>query len=86
MAAGPAWKTATELADGYLSLNQANLKKFEKHELEALQKELEKLSREIRATVVPENDSDAAQTKNRKLLRLNQAGVVLQSYRSRMGR
>lgn len=86
MAAGPAWKTASELADGYLSLNQANLKRFEKHELEALQKELEKLSREVRSTVVPDSDNEAAQSRNRKLLRLSQATIVLQSYRSRMGR
>lgn len=86
MAAGPAWKTASELAEGYLSLNQANLKKFEKHELDALTKELEKLSREVRSTLVPENDNEAAQAKNRKLLRISQATVVLQSYRSRMGR
>ncbi len=84
--AAPSWKTASELADGYLSLNQANLKKFEKHELDALQKEIEKLTRDTRAQVVPENDNEAAQSKNRKLLRLNQANVVLQSYRSRMSR
>jgi UV DNA damage repair endonuclease len=86
MASGPAWKTASELADGYLSLNQANLKKFEKHELDALQKELDKLSREVRSSIVPENDNEAAQTKNRKLLRISQATIVLNGYRSRMGR
>lgn len=84
--AAPAWKTASELADGYLSLNQANLKKFERHELDALQKELEKLQRELRGQVIPEGETDAMQAKSRKLLRLSQATVVLQSYRSRMGR
>lgn len=84
--ANPAWKTASELAEGYLTLNQANLKRFEKHELEALQKEIEKVTRDTRSTIVPENDNDAAQARNRKLLRLNQATIVLQSYRSRMGR
>ena len=84
--AGPAWKTASELGDGYLSLNTSNLKKFGKPELEALQKEIEKLTRETRSTIVAENDSDAAQVKNRKLLRLSQANVVLQGYRSKMSR
>lgn len=84
--ANPAWKTASELADGYLTLNQANLKRFEKHELDALVKELEKVTRETRSQIVPENDNEAAQARNRKLLRLNQASVVLQSYRSRMGK
>jgi len=84
--AAPAWKTAQELADGYLSLNLANLKRYQASELEALQREIDKVTREARAEIVPENDSDAAQAKNRKLLRLNQATVVLQSFRSKMSR
>lgn len=84
--ANPAWKTASELADGYLSLNPVVLKKYEKHELDALQKEIEKLSRDTRSQIIPADDSEGAQTKNRRLLRLSQATVVLQSYRSRRGR
>ena len=86
MAVNPAWKVASEIADGYSSLNQTFLKKYEKPDLDALVREIEKLSRETRATLVPDNDTKAAQTKNQKLLRLQQATVVVQGYRSRMGR
>jgi hypothetical protein len=84
--ATPAWKTAAELADGYLTLNSNNLKKYLPHELDALQKELEKITRETRSLIIPQDNADASQGKNRKLLRLSQAVVVLQSYRSRMSR
>jgi hypothetical protein len=84
--ANPAWKVASDLSEGYLTLNPVTLKKYQKHEVDALQKELEKLTRELRSQVIPSEDSEAAQTKNRKLLRLNQANVVLQAWRSRMGK
>ena len=82
--ASPAWKVATDVAEGYVLLNPVTLKRYESHELDALQKELEKLTRETRSATVATDDSDAAQTKSRKLLRLSQAGVVLANYRSRM--
>ena len=84
--ANPAWKVASDLSEGYLTLNPVTLKKYEKHEVDALQKELEKLTRDMRSMIVPQDDAEAAQTRNRKLLRLNQATVVLQAWRSRMAK
>jgi hypothetical protein len=84
--AAPAWKTAEDVAEGYLSLNPVTLKKFQGPELDQLQRELERVARDTRSTIVPENDPEKAQAKNRKLLRLSQATTVLNSYRSRMGR
>jgi len=84
--AAPAWKTAEDVAEGYISLNPVTLKKFQPSELDQLQRELERVARDARATIVPENDPDKAQAKNRRLLRLSQATTVLNSYRSRMGR
>lgn len=82
--AAPAWKTASDVGDGYISLNPVVLKRYLSPELDALQKEIEKLTRDTRSQVVPQDDADAAQARNRRLLRLSQAAVVLQSYRSRM--
>jgi hypothetical protein len=84
--ANPAWKVASDLSEGYLTLNPVTLKKYQKHEVDALQKELEKLTRDMRSMIVPQDDAEAAQTRNRKLLRLNQATVVLQAWRSRMAK
>ena len=82
--ANPAWKVATDVAEGYVSLNPVVLKKYEKHEVEALLKELEKLTRDTRSQVVPQDDAEATATRSRRLLRLSQANVVLQSWRMRM--
>lgn len=82
--ANPAWKVAVDVAEGYVMLNPPFLKKYERHEVETLLKEMEKLSRDLRGTVVAADDAEANQTKNRKLLRLSQATVVLQNWRIRM--
>ncbi len=84
--AAPAWKAASDLSDGYLTLNVVSLKKYEGHELDALQKEIEKLSRDLRGQVGPQDDAEAAQSKHRKLLRLTQATAVIQGWRARMKR
>ena len=81
--ANPAWKTASEVAEGYLTLNGVMLRKYEPHELSSLQAELEKAARELRGTVVPSDDVDGNQKKNRKLLRLSQALTILQAARTR---
>jgi hypothetical protein len=77
---------AADLSEGYVTLNPVTLKKYEKHEVDALAKELEKVMRDTRAQVVPQDDAEASQTKNRKLLRLSQANVVLNSWRIRMSK
>ena len=77
---------AADLSEGYVTLNPVSLKKYERHEVDALAKELEKLVRDLRAQTVPQDDAEASQTKNRKLLRLSQANVVLNSWRIRMSK
>jgi hypothetical protein len=81
--AAPAWKTASDLTEGYLTLNSVALRKYEPHELLALQTELDRAAREIRGTVVPQDDADASQKKNRKLLRISQALTIIQAARTR---
>jgi len=82
--ATPAWKMAADLSEGYATLNPVSLKKYERHEVDALAKEIEKLIRDTRSQIVPPDDAEASQAKNRKLLRLAQATVVLNSWRIRM--
>ena len=77
---------AADVSEGYVTLNPVTLKKYEKHEVDALAKELEKVMRDTRAQVVPQDDAEASQAKNRKLLRLSQATVVLNSWRIRMSK
>ena len=81
--AAPAWKTAADISEGYMTINSVMLKKFEAHELVALQAELDRASRETRSTVIPQDDAEASQKKNRKLLRISQALTVIQAFRIR---
>ena len=75
---------AADLSEGYVTLNPVSLKKYERHEVDALAKELERLTRDLRSQIVPQDDAEASQAKNRKLLRLSQATVVLNGWRIRM--
>lgn len=84
--ASPAWKMAADVAEGYVLLSPPYLKKLEPGEMSALQLELERAARDTRSQVIPADDSDAAQKRNRKLQRISQAALVLSSYRSRMRR
>lgn len=79
--ATPAWKVASDVTEGFLTLNSVMLKKYEAHELVALQAELDRSAREIRGTVVAQDDLEGSQKRNRKLLRISQALTVIQAYR-----
>ena len=46
---------AADLSEGYVTLNPVSLKKYERHEVDALAKELEKLTRDLRAQIVPQD-------------------------------
>ncbi len=79
--ATPAWKVASDATEGFLTLNSVMLKKYEAHELVALQAELDRSAREIRGTIVAQDDLEGSQKRNRKLLRISQALTVIQAYR-----
>ena len=82
----PAWKTAADVAEGYLTLSPPVLKKLPPGEMASLQTELDRAARELRSQVIPADDPDAAQKRNRKLQRISQAAIVLSAWRSRAGR
>lgn len=84
--ANPAWKVASDVAEGYLLISPVILRRYQLHEVDSLQKELEKAARELRGTVVQPEDMEAFQAKNRKLLRISQATIVLQNHRSKAQR
>ena len=79
----PAWKIAADVAEGLLTLNPVLLKRYEPGELNALSAELDRVARDTRATVVPQDDNEGAQKRNRKLLRISQAVTVLSTFKLR---
>lgn len=69
---------ASQIAGGFMLLSSANLRGFLPTELQALKLELEKLLRNARAEVPPQDDALAQQARNHKLSRLTSALQVVQ--------
>jgi len=73
---GPAM--ANQIAGGYCLLSAATLKGFLPGELQLLRFELDKLLRNVRAEVPPQDDALAQQARNHKISRLSSAVQVVQ--------
>jgi len=69
---------ANQVAGGFMLLSAANLKGFTPPELQMLKFELEKLLRNARAEVPPQDDALAQQARNHKISRLSSAVQVVQ--------
>jgi hypothetical protein len=70
---GSAPAMANQVAEGYILLNSATLRGFSPGELGLLRQELDKLQRDARAVVPPQDDALAQQARNRKIARLSSA-------------
>ena len=69
---------SAQIAGGFMLLSAAHLKGFLPAELQALRFELEKLLRNVRAEVPPQDDALAQQARNHKMSRLSSALQVVQ--------
>jgi hypothetical protein len=74
---GSAPAMASQVADGFILLGANSLRGFAPHELNLLRQEIEKLQREARAVVPPQDDALAQQARNRKIGRLTSALQVV---------
>ena len=68
---------ANQIAEGYILLSTNTLRGFAPGELMSLRAELEKLQRDARAIVPPQDDALAQQARNRKIARLSSALQVI---------
>jgi hypothetical protein len=74
---GSAPAMAGQIAEGYILLNPGTLRGYAPGELASLKAELEKLQREARAVVPPQDDAQANQARNRKIGRISSAIQVV---------
>jgi len=74
---GSAPAMANQICEGYILLSTNTLRGFLPGELAMLKVELEKLQREARAVVPPQDDALAQQARNRKIARLSSALQVI---------
>ncbi len=77
---GSAYAMANSLMEGYLLPSPTTLKRLSMDELRALQFELEKLAKEQRSQVPDQNDTVALQKRNQRILKLNQAAMVINNF------
>jgi hypothetical protein len=76
---GSAPAMAGQIAEGYYLLNANTLRGFNPGDLTLLKTELEKLQRDARAVVPPQDDAHANQARNRKIARISSAIQIVQN-------
>jgi hypothetical protein len=74
---GSAPAMANQIAEGYILLSLNTLRGYLPGELASLRVELEKLQRDARAVVPPQDDALAQQARNRKIARISSALQVV---------
>ena len=74
---GSAVAMASQIGEGFILLSSATIRTYSPVDLQALKAELEKLQRDARAVVPPQDDAQANQQRNRKIARLGSAIQVI---------
>ena len=80
---GSAWAMARDIAEGYSLVTERTFRALTRAELDQLTFEMDRHTRELRGDQPGLDDQAAIQLRQRRLQRLNQAGVVLRNYRSK---
>jgi hypothetical protein len=74
---GSAPAMASQVAEGFILLSANSLRGFTPGDVTLLRAEMDKLLRDARAVVPPQDDAQAAQVRNRKIARISSAMQVL---------
>lgn len=73
-------KYVKDVADGYINVTAANLRRFSPEELRQLLNTIAVVQREIRAIQVEEEDYDAIKKKNWRLQNLSRTNLVVNTF------
>jgi hypothetical protein len=80
---GSAYSMTRDIAEGYSLVTERTFRSFSPPDLDKLVFEMDRHLRELRGDQPASEDIPAIQLRNRRIQRLNQAMVVLRSYRVR---
>ena len=80
---GSAYNMASSIADGYIITSELTFKKYQASDLQTFLFEADRLLREIRGSQVATDDVQGAQTRQRRLQRVQQAITIANAVRSR---
>jgi hypothetical protein len=78
---GSAYAMSRDVAEGYHTVTARTFVGMTRSQLDQLAHELDKQLREIRGTQVPLHDLPAIQKRNRKIGRLNNALMILRTFK-----
>jgi hypothetical protein len=78
---GSAWSLVRDIAAGYYLVTERSFQPYNRAQLEKLRFELDRHLREVRSEQPALDDLPAVQNRNRKIQRLNTAGMILRSFR-----
>ena len=70
---------ASQICEGYILLNKNTLRGWNGVDLQTLRHEIDRLLREVRASVPAQDDAQQQQLRNRKIGRLSSAMQVVQA-------
>ncbi|MEA3465171.1 MAG: hypothetical protein U9R29_04075 [Thermodesulfobacteriota bacterium] len=73
-------KIAQDIADGYMSLSPPMLRRYTGGDMKIILTNIAIVTRDLRQQTIAPDDALAIKQRNNKMLRLNQASVVIRSY------
>lgn len=82
---GSAIGMAEQVAGGFTALTSVHLKRLSNEEIHQLKFELDRILRDLRAEVLPADDFQALQARNRKISRITGAMQQIQAAKARRG-
>ncbi len=82
---GSAYAMARDVAEGYTLVTERTFRTLTPADLDKLVFEMDRYVRELRGDQPPLDDIPAIQQRNRRIQRINQAMLVLRSFRTRQG-
>ena len=80
---GSAWAMARDITEGFIMVTERTFMRMLPAELDQLAFEMDRYMRDIRGEQPALDDLAAIQQRNRKILRLNTALMMLRSYRQK---
>jgi hypothetical protein len=82
---GSAYAMTRDVAEGYTLVTERTFRNLTPTDLDKLVFEMDRYLRELRGDQPPLDDIPAIQQRNRRIQRINQAMLVLRSFRTRLG-
>ncbi len=83
---GSAYSMARDIGEGYVTVTDRSFKSMSVADMNQLAHEMDRLLRELRGESTVGEELPAVQARNRKILRLNSAVMVLRTYRQKARR